>query len=143
MRKGIIVIIFLMLTLFISSCAAKLTTIRPTLITSIQVENIASGENVELLRDDNDETDWLMDDLVFQMEEFYKAAGSCGEGEEHLYNALYFMGERLELDVIINTDGSVCKNGRRYVQKEEDIGPLDRSVNLEQWEECFTIHEAQ
>ena len=142
MRKGIFVIIFLMLTLLISSCAAKLTTIRPTLITTIKVENIAAGEKVELLRDDNDETNWLMDDLVFQMEEFYKAAGSCGEGEEHLYSARYFMGERLELDVIINTDGSVCKNGRRYIQKE-DSSPLDRSVNLEQWEECFTIHEAQ
>jgi hypothetical protein len=142
MRKVVFVIIVLMLSMLISSCAAKLTTIRPTLITTITVENIAVGEKIELLRDDNDETDWLMDDLIFQMEQFFIAAGECGEGEEHLYSARYFMGEQLELDVIINTDGSVCKNGRRYVQKE-DSGPLDRSVDLEQWEECFAIHKAQ
>ena len=142
MRKVVFVIIVFMLSLLFNSCVVKLTTIRPTLITTITVEKIAIGDTIELHRDENDETDWLMDDLVFQMEQNFKAIGNCGENEEHLYDARYFMGERLELDVIINTDDSVCKNGRRYVQKE-DSSPLNRSVNLEQWEQCFTTHKAQ
>jgi len=143
MRKEIFAVICVLVLSFIfNSCAAKLTTIRPTLINRITVENIAAGEKTELFRGDNDETDWLMDDFVYQMEQFYKSVGLCDEEDEHLYSVRYYMGEQLELDVFINTDSSVCKNGRRYVQKADD-STFDRSVDLDQWEDCFAPKEVQ
>lgn len=137
MRKKIPVISsVLMLVVFFCSCAAKLTTIRPTLIGRIKIENITTGEKAQLNRNSNEETSWLMDDLIFQMERPYELKGLCGEDDGHLYDAKYYMGDKLELSVIINSDSSVCKSGRRYVQKAED-SVVDRSVNLDQWKKCF------
>ncbi len=143
MKKRIFVIIVsLALCFLFGACAAKLTTINPMLITRITAQNIATGEKAELNRKDNTDTDWLMDDLVFQMEQFFKAEGECGRSEA-LYNAEYYMGERLELSVTINSDGSVCKDGMRYVQTEQGESVIDRTVNLDKWAECFDIAEAE
>lgn len=128
----------LVLCLLLGACAAKLTTIRPTLITRIVVENTLTGEKAELIRKDNAETDWLMDDLVFQMEQFFKGEGECGQSEA-IYHAEYYMGDRLEFSVTINSDGSVCKDGRRYVQVGQGDNVIDRTVNLDRWAECFDI----
>lgn len=49
--------------LCLASCNAKLSTIRPTLITRIALEEVETGEKSDLLRDESDEVDWLMDDL--------------------------------------------------------------------------------
>lgn len=139
MRKRVFVVIgVLVFSILFSSCAAKLTTIRPTLITIIKVENIATGEKAELNRKVNQEVDWLMDGLILQMEQFYKSVGSCGEADEHLYSVEFYMKDQLELSLFINSDGSVCKNGRRYVQKA-DSSAVDRSVDLEQWGKCFNL----
>ncbi|OQB23838.1 MAG: hypothetical protein BWY11_01568 [Firmicutes bacterium ADurb.Bin182] len=140
MRKRVFVVIggVLMFSVLSSSCMAKLTTIRPTLITIITVENIAAGEKAKLNRKVNEEVDWLMDGLVLQMEQFYKSVGRCDEADEHLYSVEFYMKDQLELSVFINSDGSVCKNGRRYVQKVNSRS-VDRSVDLEQWGKCFDL----
>lgn len=144
MRKKLIVImIAVLLCLLFSACTSKLTTIRPTLITRIVVEDTATSEKAELIREDNIETDWLMDDLIYQMEQPYKVEGNCEQSEDKLYNVEYYMDDKLELNVSINSDGSVCRNGKQYIQTEQGDNVIDRSVNLDLWAECFAISETE
>ncbi len=127
----------LIASLILSSCSAKLFVIRPTLIDRITIEDLSSGESVELLRNDVDEVDWLMDDLVLQMAEFYRRDGKCSDGDTHIYKAVFYYGERLELSVIINEDGSVCKNEGHYVLTDtEDKKIKDFLVN---WAHAFEL----
>jgi hypothetical protein len=138
LKKTFVIMVSLILCFLFSACTGKLTTIRPTLITRIAIENTVTGEKAELIRGDSTETDWLMDDLIFQMEQFFKAEGKC-EPEDELYYVEYYFGDRLELSISINSDGSVCKDGKRYVQNEQGDNVIDRSVNLDKWAECFDI----
>lgn len=138
-RKLVVVFAALLICFGLSACAMKLTTIRPTLITRIEVVNIATGEQAAVDRKVDDETDWLMDDLVFQMEELYKNEGLCAETDEHIYEAKFYLRDKLELRVLINSDGRICKNGRRYVQEKGD--DAYRPVNLDQWAKCFQTKE--
>jgi len=129
----------LLLCLVLSSCSAKLFVIRPTLIDRITIENLSTGESIELIRNDVDEVKWLMDDLVLQMAEFYKRDGKCGEEDGHLYEAVYYNGDRLELSVFINEDGSVCKNEGHYVLSEEDAEMVEE--DLGNWAKAFELGE--
>lgn len=125
----------LVAVLILTSCSAKLFVIRPTLISKITIENLSTGESTELLRDQSDETDWLMDDLIFEMAEFYKRDGGCSDSDGHLYKAVFYNDDRLELSVIINEDGSVCKNEGHYVLTDtEDEKITDFLVN---WAHAF------
>lgn len=113
-------------------------TIRPTLIDRITVKNCVTGETAEIKRDVQDEIDWLMDDLVFQMEQMYNREGSCAETDDHLYELEYYMNDKLEIRVYINSDGSVCKNGVRFVQAQQDdnVHPIDPAA----YEEMFELN---
>jgi hypothetical protein len=129
----------LLLCLVLASCSAKLFVIRPTLIDRITIENLSSGESTELIRGEVDEVKWLMDDLVLQMAEFYKRDGKCAEEDGHLYEAAFYNGDRLELSVFINEDGSVCKNKGHYVLSEEDAEMVEE--DLENWVKAFELGE--
>lgn len=125
-RKIILLLSMVILCSMTSSCASKLTTIRPTLIDRIIVKDVAADDTVEIIRKTSDELDWQMDDIVFQMEQIYKREGKCTETDGHLYVLELYMNEKLELNVYINSDGSICKNGSKYVQvdKDENIHPV-------------------
>ena len=123
----------------LSSCSAKLFVIRPPLIDRITIENISTGESIELIRGDVDEVNWLMDDLVLQMAEFYKRDGQCTAQDSHQYEADYYYGDRLELTVIINEDGSICKGKGHYVVSEED-GEMVKE-DLSNWDKAFNLRE--
>jgi len=123
----------------LSSCSAKLFVIRPTLIDKITIENLSSGESAELIRNNDDEVKWLMDDLVLQMAEFYRRDGKCTDKDEHLYEAVYYYGDRLELSVLINEDGSICKNDGHYVLSEENEEMVEK--DLENWAKVFELAE--
>ncbi len=135
-RLPLILMIFLF-CLALSSCSAKLFVIRPTLIDRITIENLSTGESVELIRNDVDKVEWLMDDLVLQMAEFYKRDGKCTDEDGHLYEAVYYNGDRLELTVFINEDGSVCKNEGHYVL----TGTEDEEIRdfLANWAQTFNM----
>jgi hypothetical protein len=136
MKKLILLLFTTLLTcLMLSSCSAKLFVIRPTLIDKITVENLSSGESAELIRNNDDEVKWLMDDLVLQMAEFYRRDTKCTEKDGHLYEAVYYYGDRLELSVLINEDGSICKNDGHYVLSEEDEEMVEK--DLENWAKVF------
>lgn len=144
MRKKLIAImVAFMICILFSACTAKLTTIRPTLITRIVVENAVTGEKAELIRKDNVETDWLMDDLILQMEQPYSVKGNCEQSEGQMYHVEFYMDNKLELNVSINSDGSVCRNGKQHIQNEQGNNVVDRSVNLDLWAECFGISETE
>lgn len=136
-----ILLLFAALTacLALSSCSAKLFVIRPTLIDRITIENLSSGDSAELIRSDVDEVRWLMDDLVLQMAEFYKHDGKCGDADGHLYEAKYYNGDRLELTVFINDDGSVCRNDGHYILSDEDTAMVKE--DLENWGKAFELGE--
>ncbi|MBN1891877.1 MAG: hypothetical protein JW780_03785 [Clostridiales bacterium] len=125
----------LVAVLILTSCSAKLFVIRPTLISKIAIENLSTGESTELLRDQTDETDWLMDDLIFEMAEFYKRDGDCSDSDGHLYKAVFYNDDRLELSVIINEDGSVCKNNGHYVLSDPEDSEIEAFNEL--WEKAF------
>lgn len=139
--KKLIPLLFttLLLCLVLSSCSAKLYVIRPTLIDRITIENLSSGESTELIRGDVDEVKWLMDDLVLQMAEFYKRDGKCIDDDGHLYEAVYYNGDRLELTVFINEDGAVCKDEGHYALSEEDEAMVKE--DLENWAKAFELGE--
>jgi hypothetical protein len=139
--KKLLLLLFatLLLCFVLSSCSAKLYVIRPTLIDRITIENLSSGESTELIRSNVDEVKWLMDDLVLQMAEFYKREGKCADDDGHLYEAVYYYGDRLELSVFINEDGSVCKNKGHYVLTEEDEAMVKE--DLENWAKAFELGE--
>lgn len=139
--KKLIPILFatLLLCLVLSSCSAKLYVIRPTLIDRITIKDLSSGESTELIRGDVDEVKWLMDDLVLQMAEFYKRDGKCTDDDGHFYEAVYYNGDRLELTVFINEDGSVCKDEGHYVLSEEDEAMVKEDFG--NWAKAFEIGE--
>ena len=140
MKKLILLLFATLLTcLMLSSCSAKLFVIRPTLIDKITIENLSSGESAELIRNNDDEVKWLMDDLVLQMAEFYRRDGKCTDKDEHLYEAVYYYGDRLELSVFINEDGSICKNNGHYVLSEENEEMVEK--DLENWAKVFELAE--
>ncbi len=126
-RKMSLFLSVLVLCTLTSACTSKLTTIRPTLISRIAVYNAVTSETAEIIRDTTDDLDWLMDDIVFQMEQMYEKEGKCNETDGHLYKIEFYMNDKLELDVYINSDGSVCKKDNRYlqVQKEGNTHPID------------------
>lgn len=130
-----------MLCLLLSACAGKLTTIRPTLISRIAVQDCATEETVERLRGEQQELDWLMDELIFQMEQLYIKEDQCAETDGHVYQVSFYMDDRLELTAFLNSDGSVCKKGSRYVQtKPEDNG---HPVDLTRWEAFIMFSEGE
>lgn len=140
MKKLLLLLIATLLAcVVLSSCSAKLFVIRPTHIDRITIENLSSGESTELIRGDVDEVKWLMDDLVLQMAEFYKHEGMCADDDGHLYEAVFYYGDRLELSVFINEDGSVCKNKGHYVLSEEDEAMIEE--DLANWAEAFELGE--
>jgi hypothetical protein len=135
MKKIASVSALFILCLFLSSCSGKLTTIRPTLITRMVVENMVTGEIAEHLRDEYQEMDWLMDDLIFQMERQFNQEGRCQETDAHVYYAQFYMQDKLELSVYIHEDGSVCKNGKHYFPVEQNDESYDAALDLSKWEE--------
>ena len=138
MKKLILLLFATFLTCFmLSSCSAKLFVIRPTLIDRITIDNLSSGESAELIRNNVDEVKWLMDDLVLQMAEFYRRDGKCTDKDGHLYEAVYYYGDRLELSVFINEDGSICKNEGHYVLSKEDEEMVAK--DLENWAKAFEL----
>ncbi len=139
MKKNISILIILILCFFISGCSSKLTTIRPTLITRMLVEDMATGEKVEHMRTEDEEIAWLMDDLIIQMEQKYNHKGKCLETDQHIYYVQFYMEDKLELSVYINNDGSVCKNNKRYFLSEQNHKKNDNSVDLHKWAEFQTI----
>lgn len=137
MRKCTFLLAIIVSILMLSSCNAKLSTIRPTLITRIEMEDLRSGEKAELNRDEEDEIDWLMDDLVIQMEQFYKKTGACTVEDQHVYRVEYNRGDEVEMYVIVNADGSICKQDNHYVLADKDEDEI--ASYLEDWEEAFSL----
>jgi hypothetical protein len=114
MRKKAWLLPLIGCVLCLASCSSKLSTIRPTLITRITLEDVETEERSELKRDQSEEMDWLMDDLVLQMEQFYKKTGSCTQEDQHIYQVDYYRGDILEMSVIVNADASVCIQDKHY-----------------------------
>lgn len=135
MRKIFCIAILMICILFLVSCNAKLSTIRPTLITRIVIEDIKTGDQAELLRDSSDEIDWMMDDLVLQMEQFYAKKGECTAEDEHAYKVDYYFDEKIELAVIIHDDASVCIDNIRYELADKE----NSEQYQENWEEAFAL----
>ncbi|MBN1892094.1 MAG: hypothetical protein JW780_04870 [Clostridiales bacterium] len=121
--------------LVLSSCGSKLFVIRPTLIDRITIEDLSTGESTELLRDQTDEIDQLMDELVLEMAEFYERDGKCSDEDGHLYTANFYYGDRSELSVIINRDGSVCKDEGHYILTDTQDQEIEEF--LENWATAF------
>jgi hypothetical protein len=105
----------------------------------MEVENIVTGEKVEHTRKEHEEIDWLMDDLIFQMEQQYKLIAKCVETDTHIYYAKFYMKDKLELNVYINNDGSICKNNKRYFLYTQSDKKDDSSTDLDKWEEFLNI----
>lgn len=130
----------LVAVLILTSCSAKLFVIRPTLIDRITIKDLSTGESTELLRDQTDETDWLMDNLIFEMAEFYKRDGDCADSDGHLYKAEFYNDDRLELSVIINEDGSVCKNDAHYNLTDTEDQEIEEFLG--NWAQAFELRNA-
>ena len=135
MRKNILVMpLVICLCLSLTACTAKLTTIRPTLITRIVAVELATGIKTEHHRKIDQKMDELMDHLVFQMERQYKQTSMCNDSSEYLYDVSFYRGDKLELNVWIHSDGSVCRNGKYYVLSA-NMESMNLSADLEKWSE--------
>ena len=139
MKKIIIISVIFILCIFISACSRKLTTIRPTLITRMVVENMVTGEKAEHIRTENEKIGWLMDDLIFQMEQKYNQLSKCVETDEHIYYAQFYMKDKLELSVYINNDGSICKNNKHYFLSDKNHKKNGISDDLDKWAEFLSV----
>jgi hypothetical protein len=137
--------LLLVLSLAILFCGCKeiplkISTIRPTEIVLIVVEDQATGDRTELVRDVDTETDWLMDDLVLLMEEKYINKADCSPDDSHLYHVYMYtksydpdQESEPELEFYVNEDASVCHSGMRKVQTEDAYQVMDFAV----WADLF------
>lgn len=138
MNKKILKLLFsIIICLMLCACTAKLTTIRPTLITRIEVEENSSGIKIKHTRKQNADLDNLMDELVLQMEKKYRHLGSCKNHHEHAFEASFYREEQLELQVLINWDGSICKDERLYTLKSDN--DADIRVYIKNWEDFMAF----
>lgn len=118
---SLLLVIGFVLTL--TSCSAKLTTVRPAEISELQVERMTDGAVVVLPNGEHDGD--LKDSLIFQLEEPYSETGSCGDTDGHLYHVRLYIGDKLDTEVIISEDGSVCKGGKRHAPSDKADAPVD------------------
>ena len=132
MRKRLLLLSAAALALLtLTACTAKLTTVRPAEISGLRVERMADGVTVTLPSAEHNAD--LKDALILQLEEPYGATGDCAETDGHVYRVSLYIGEKLDSEVVINEDSSVCRRGKRYV-------PLDKAdspVNIEDWNALF------
>lgn len=131
MKRKILLILAMLLSFTLSACTAKLTTVRPAEISELRVERMADGTAVTLPDAAHDAD--LKDILIFQLEKPYNETGSCAETDGHLYHVRLYIGEKLDIEVIINEDGSVCKGGKRHAPSEK----ADAPVNVADWDALF------
>lgn len=132
MRKRQLLLLAAALALLaLTACTVKLTTVRPAEISELRVERVADGVTVTLPSAKHDAD--LKDALIFQLEQPYGATGDCAEAGGHVYKVSLYIGEKLDTEVVINEDSSVCRGGKRYV-------PLDKAdspVNIDDWNALF------
>ena len=132
-----ILYLFLFAFLFaLCGCTAKLTTVRPAEISELRVERMADGVTVTLPSAEHGAD--LKDTLIFQLEQPYGAASDCAETDGHVYKVSLYIGEKLDTEVVINEDSSVCRGGKRYV-------PLDKAdspVNIDDWNALFAKNDS-
>lgn len=137
-KKLYIYILFMVLMLILCGCATKLTTVRPSEISLLTVERLSDGITVSLPY--SPESGDLKDTLIFQLEEPYKEVSACSENDGHCYKVSLYLGaenKKLDTEVVINSDGSVCKNGKRYVA---DV-TAEQPVMIANWEALFPKDE--
>ncbi|NLC31697.1 MAG: hypothetical protein GX781_00150 [Clostridiales bacterium] len=133
MRKNLAVLpLAICLCLALSGCTSKLTTIRPTLITRIVTQEVATGIKTDHHRKTDLALDELMDVLILQMQRQYKKTSMCTDSDKRLYDVIFYRGDSRELEVIIYSDGSVCKDGTRYVLPQETLRN-SLSDDLQRW----------
>ncbi len=132
MRKRQLLLLAAALALLaLTACTAKLTTVRPAEISELRVERMADGVTVTLPSAEHGAD--LKDTLIFQLEQPYGATGDCAETDGHVYKVSLYISEKLDTEVVINEDSSVCRGGKRYV-------PLDKAdspVNIDDWNALF------
>lgn len=132
MKRAISFLLSAALALTLSACSAKLTTVRPAKISELRVERIADGMTVTLPSTGHDAD--LKDILIFQLEEPYHETGDCGAADKHLYHVRLYIGDKLDTEVIINEDNSVCRGGKRHIPSDK----ADSPVNIGDWNALFT-----
>lgn len=130
-RRSGLFIISVLLFAFLCGCTAKLTTVRPAEISELRVERITDGVTVTLPSAKHNAD--LKNILIFQLEEPYGATGDCSETDGHLYKVSLYIVDKLDTEVIINKDSSVCRRGKRYVPLSKAGSP----VNIEDWNALF------
>lgn len=117
--------------LMLSSCYSKITTVRPSEISEMVVTQLFDSSSVTLPNAEQDAD--LMQRLIFQLEEPYDTLEKCTDPDEHIYQVKLYIGDKLDTDIYINADGSVCKNGRRYLP----ASAADEPVNISDWDALF------
>jgi hypothetical protein len=100
---------------------------------------MVTGEKAEHMRTENERIGWLMDDLIFQMEQKYNQLSKCVETDEHIYYAQFYMKDKIELSVYINNDGSICKNNKRYFLSDNNHKKNGISDDLDKWAEFLGV----
>lgn len=113
MKRTFIFPLIAVLLLTLTACTAKLTTVRPAEISELRVERMADGVTVTLPSTEHDAD--LKDSLIFQLEEPYNETGDCSEVDGHLYHVSLYIGDKLDTEVYINEDGSVCRGGASVI----------------------------
>jgi len=135
MRRKILYIFLFVFIFAFCGCTAKLTTVRPAEISELRVERMADGATVTLPSTEHSAD--LKNSLIFQLEEPYNGIGNCSETDGHIYHVSLYIGEKLDTEVYINEDSSVCKRGKRHIPFDK----ADVPVNIEDWNALFAEND--
>lgn len=136
MKKRLSLLLAAALLLTLCGCTAKLTTVRPAEISELRVERIADGELSPFQT-----TMRAASTLILQLEEPYEETGACTEADGHKYHVTLFLGvenPKVDTEVYLNEDNSVCKDGKRYVPMDK----ADKPVNIADWDALFVSDDA-
>lgn len=136
MNKGLALLALLLGVLLFAGCTPKLATVRPAEVSELRVERLSDGAISPY-----NETMQAAEALIFQLEEPYDAAGVCGNDDGHKYHVTLYLGvenKKIDTEVYINQDGSVCRKGKRYIPSDM----ADAPVNLADWDALFEANAA-
>lgn len=100
-----------------SACTSKLTNISPDRVERMEVVELLSGEKIELLHEG--ESMAVKQQLIEQLKQPFRSDGNCNVDDGHTYQIVMFVDDQVHANIIINGDGSACKEGKHFILAEE------------------------
>ena len=108
-RKTVSIIIAVVLCFALSACSAKLVNVRSSDIILIEVHDLINGYMVEI----DDPTRKI--EIIEELDQQFNASGECTADDGHKYQVVMFSSDEMKANIIINGDGSVCKDRTHYI----------------------------